>query len=152
MRRGNWIFYRELSVEKAVKAAQQVVNNLDLKTGPVQVYSASTTISYSNHELMSYRIDKKIHSSSLELITYFGTQEHEFLKERSGSAHAFGFATKKGRWASPLWVRVLPIQVQGRTGYGLAFSILKSAVAEANYPLLEQFLDEQFNTIQVAQS
>lgn len=55
-----------------------------------------------------------------EAIGTFGKAEHEFLQRNPSAINAFGSANP--RWASPLWVRVLPVN----GGFLLALILLWS--------------------------
>jgi hypothetical protein len=70
----------------------------------------------------------------------FGEAEHRFLQSNPSASSSFGSASP--RWASPLWVRVLPV----KQGVVLALTLLWSQPApglSARPGLIQAFLKEQ---------
>lgn len=130
----NWHVYRTLVVNQASESAQQLCQKMSLKGSPQQVYPAKFPVVSLKEQEMVNVVVQKPYQSGMDAIKAFGELEHKF-----GAGQAFGSANP--RWASPLWVRVLPIK-QPETGYVLAMTILKSKSGIENYDRLEEFISQ----------
>lgn len=128
----NWHVYRTLVVNQAINSAQQLCQEMGIKCLSRQDYPAKFPIASLKEQEMVNVVVQELYQSSEDAIKDFGEREHKF-----GAGQAFGSANP--RWASPLWVRVLPIK-QPKTGYVLAMTILKSKSGIENYSRLEEFI------------
>lgn len=130
----NWYVYRTLVVNQAIESAQQLCKKMGLKSVSQQKYPARFAIASLEEQEMVNVVVQEPYQSGIDAIKAFGEIEHKF-----GAGQAFGSANP--RWASPLWVRVLPIK-QPETGYVLAMTILKSKSGIENYDRLEEFIGQ----------
>lgn len=83
--------------------AKDLVYNLGLPTYSPSSSPAFPILSTRNNIMLCHHV----FSDWEDALITFGQAEHVFLSRNPGTARAFGSANP--RWASPLWVRVLPI-------------------------------------------
>lgn len=145
----DWKAYRDWVNEKVILSANNLCESLQLNKQSPNIPSNYPLIIPKNQSGIIDRIDLELKPNPVSAITYFGTQEHDFLvSEKSQNPDvfdAFGYARRE-RWASPLWVRVLPVWDSRRKTkmFALAFSVLESKTQGSDYAVIEKFLNEKF--------
>jgi CRISPR-associated protein Cmr1 len=133
-----WEAYRTRIIEKALENAQQLCAALKLPLHATAKYPTKYPIlSLQDREMPTIVFNSKtgFFNDPIQAIEYFGNQEHQF---RPGQE----FGSANPRWASPLWVRVLPVS-SPQKGYILAMTTLKSEGHrnQANYKRVDQFVE-----------
>lgn len=74
-------------------------------------------------------------------IADFGEREHQWLTEKPNLASSVGFARRRERQASPLWIRVLPVQPKDKpTWYILMATLFDVDFEGADYQAVSDFL------------
>ncbi len=146
----DWKAYRDWVNEKAILSANTLCESLQLNNQAPNVPSNYPLIIPKNQSGIMDRLDRGLKLDPIEAITYFGEQEHDFLvsekPQNPAVFDAFGYAKGRDRWASPLWVRVLPVwdSRKGKRMFALAFSVLESKAQGSDYSVIEKFLNEKF--------
>lgn len=130
-----WQAYRMRVVEQALEKAEQLCGVLNLKVRPPQQYPTKFPIMDVQDTGMPSLTHAQIFDTPLQAIEHFGRKEHAFSPGQE-------FGGVNPRWASPLWVRVLPVS-SPKKGYILAMTVLQSEgnYNQANYERLGQFLE-----------
>lgn len=141
----NWNVYRIWSLDYAQQKAVGLCRALNYSTAtkltsfpttyPIATQAEANTPTYTKPTVYE-RSKAAIGQGSVAAIEAFGKQEHQF---QPGSE----FGDADPRWASPLWVRVLPVS-SPQVGYILAMTVLKSDghPGQANYERLQQFVEQ----------
>lgn len=127
-----WKRYRGRITQLAVEVTINFIKTLGLSEA-TQEQKMPTAFPIINNAMV-YEVNNRYFNEPVDAIKKFGTTEHNF-----GPGSEFGSISP--RWASPLWVRVLPVS-SPREGYVLALSILKSKGPRNldNYERLTKFL------------
>ncbi|RMG76657.1 MAG: type III-B CRISPR module RAMP protein Cmr1 [Chloroflexi bacterium] len=152
----DWKVHRDWMREQALNVANDLCQSLNLPQDKADIPSRYPLIIRQDQNRIVDRLDTRLTNNPLSAITYFGEQEHDFLmseKQQNPKVFdAFGYAKGRERWASPLWVRVLPVwdSRKKQKKYTLAFSVFPSDVQGSDYEVIEKFLNEKFpNAIKV---
>lgn len=133
-----WLGYCNDCLEAAqvgIKSLLPQSNIQPVVVGPPTAYTIASP------NLVKPMVIGKIYDTYTDAISAFGEAEHRWLQSNPARADSVGFAKGQKRQASPLWLRVFPVDRSGgATGYILIATLFNIAFQGANYNAVENFL------------
>lgn len=135
-----WLSYMKDVSTSAAKVSKGLLKELEIPVGQAGVPSRYPVVTPKTQRF----IWKELFGDGLSAISKFGEREHKFLQANPKLARAFGFA-RNGRQASPLWVRVIPVRVGGKSKSMIGMSLLQFQFKDkddANYDMVRRFICE----------
>lgn len=138
----DWRTHLQNIESEARNCSRKLVDSLGLRTANL----TRKYLNFSNRKSYSIILqpNKKPFDNWKSAIRAFGETEHQWLKSKRLPINSVGFTRGKERQASPLWLRVLPVQLSDSTTRFILLAVLFDVDFDSkgsNYQAVKKFLE-----------